>query len=134
MKKMTRRNFLWMGLLLLTITGARADGSAATPWDFMCGDWDLGPSSTTALRISLKDSQNLFVQYCNRDELLNQHVCNANVILYFSYSASGSDFVHDDNGPQHLHATLQIDPKDSSVIHYVFKSDVAVGAMAGKKL
>ncbi len=134
MKHMTRRFSVLMGLLFLTAMGARADDSSVTPWDSMCGDWDLGPSSTTALRISLKDSQDLFVQYCNRDELLSQHICNANVILYFSYSSANSDFVHDDNGPQHLHATLQIDPKDPTVIHYAFKSDVAVGAMAGKKL
>lgn len=131
---MTQRFSILLGLILLTTVGAHANDSSATPWNSMCGDWDLGPASTTALRISLKNSQDLFVQYCNRDELLNQHICNANVILYFSYSSANSDFVHDDNGAQHLHATLQIDPTDPTVIHYTFKSDVAVGAMAGKKL
>lgn len=132
--KLIRRLSLGVAFLVTAAAQAASPADAPAPAGVMIGDWDLGPTSTTALRISLKDANDIFVQFCDRNELINQHICNANVIFYFGYSQASGFFVHDDNGSQHLHCTLQIDSVDPTVIHYSFKSDVAVGAMAGKKL
>ena len=122
-----------MPISVLSLILAMNSALAATPADSMIGDWDLGPGST-ALRISYKDTSDIFVQYCDRDTLLNQHICNAAVILYFAYSQTGQDFVHDDTSSQHLHATLQLDTADPTVIHYTFTSTVGTGALSGKKI
>ncbi len=106
---------------------------AASPIEAILGDWDLGPS-TSALRISQKDDQSIFVQFCDRNGLVNTHVCNATVILYFGFSSTAGDFTHADSGGQHLHATLQMDPSDPTVLHYDFTSDAGNGDLTGKKL
>jgi hypothetical protein len=119
-----------IALLSLLMT---SPAMAATPTESILGDWDLGPN-TSALRITQRDDQSIFVQLCDHNELVNSHVCSASVILYFSFSASAGDFTHTDTGGQHLHATLQLDPSDPTVIHYDFTSDVGNGDLTGKKL
>ena len=119
-----------IGLLsLLTASTAMA----SSPTESILGDWDLGPT-TSALRITERDDQSIFVQLCDRNDLVTNHVCNATVILYFSFSASAGDFTHTDSGGQHLHATLQLDPNDPTVLHYNFTSDAGNGDLTGKKL
>jgi len=105
----------------------------ATPAEAISGDWDMGPNST-ALRIEPKDAQSVFVQYCDRDLLLNQHVCDASVILYFTFSPSTSAFVHQDSGAQPMTATLQISPQDATALLYTFKSASGAGTVTGKKI
>ena len=39
---------------------------AASPIDAILGDWDLG-ANNAALRISQKDDQSIFVQFCDRN-------------------------------------------------------------------
>lgn len=56
------------------------------------------------------------------------------MILYFRFSQAAGEFVHDDYTAQHMHATLQLDHSDESVIHYSFNSDVGVGALNGRKI
>jgi hypothetical protein len=119
--------------MLITALFLAQTALAAPPLDSVIGDWDLGPN-TSALRISQKDAQSIFVQFCDRATLLNTHVCNASVIMYFIFSTPAGDFTHDDNGGQHLHATLQADPKDPTVIYYDFTSDSGTGKLIGKKI
>lgn len=118
---------------LLFAMGLLHSAMAATPAQAICGDWDMGPNST-ALRIELKDSQSIFVQYCDRDALLNQHVCNSSVILYFNYSQPDAEFIHQQGGTQDLYATLKMDPADPLSLLYTFKSASTSGSVVGKKI
>lgn len=120
-----------MLISLVAVTLLTQTAGASAPVEAFCGDWDLGPGST-ALRISPRDGNSIFVQYCNRDIFLSQHICRADVILSFSYFPDTDTFIHDDHGTQHLHATLQRDPNHPATIQYAFRSDVGVGTMTGK--
>lgn len=106
---------------------------SGTPAEAITGDWDMGPDST-ALRIEPKDGQSVFVQYCDRDLLLNQHICDASVVLYFTFSQSTSEFVHQDNGAEHMIETLQINPQDPAALLYTFDSATGTGKVTGKKV
>ena len=129
----TQTMLISMLSLLSSLWTTQASWAMSNPLSSVLGDWDLGTASP-ALRITEKDSESVFVQFCDRDTLVNQHVCNATVIVYFNFSSSADGFVHDDNGSPHLHATIQPDTSDVTVIHYSFTSDTGSGDLTGKKL
>lgn len=106
---------------------------AEMPTDAILGDWDLGPNQA-ALRITPRDSQSIFVQFCKRELLVQNHVCNASVILYFNYSASHESFIHSESAGQHLNATLQLDTQNNTHLHYSFRNDSGSGELIGSRI
>jgi hypothetical protein len=133
----TMRRLMTSVIFLASLASMAHFSFAAPPTtsvDAVLGDWDMGPTANTALRISYKDSNSIFVQFCGRDLFLAQHVCEADMILYFTFSQTSQEFVHDDNAAEHLHATLQISPDDSTLVQYIFKSDAGAGTMTGRKI
>jgi hypothetical protein len=126
------RNTLIGGFFVLATSIAHAYCEEPEPAAVL-GDWDMGQSSA-ALRITVRDQNTVFVQFCRRDLLVSNHLCDAEVILYFSFSPNTGEFSHIENSGQHLHAILRIDPTNTSKIHYQFTSDAGSGELIGSRL
>jgi hypothetical protein len=122
-----------IALLALASSWMTPQALADSPLQEILGDWDLG-ANFQAFRISQKDDTSVFVQFCDRSTLLSSHVCNSSMILYFNFSANTQAFTHDETSGNHLQATLQLDSKDATTIHYSFTSDAGSGDLTGKKL
>ena len=119
-------------LLLISPFLAASLASASGPSDALLGDWDMG-TNADALRITVRDQQSIFVQFCKRPDLVSTGLCNANIIVYFNYSPANQDFTHTETAELHLNATLRIDPNDSSKIDYTFTNDTGSGTVVGTR-
>ena len=83
---MTQRFSILLGLILTDHSGSSRERFLRDAVEFHVRGLGFRPRFDDSSSDLTQELAGSLCSVCNRDELLNQHICNANVILYFSYS------------------------------------------------